>query len=230
MLIVLITVLFISVIVGLIVVLAVYFWQKEKDRTRALELTASQLGWSFAATAPLNMIAGLERFALFDQGHSKQIKNFMYGEASGVKAAVFDYSYVTGSGKHRHTHYQSVVYLEPPYLHLPFFSLRPEGFMHKVFQAFGYQDIDFGQRPEFSKQYILRGQDEQAIRQTFNDGLLAFYEGYGGTCSDGGGNQLFVYRGGYRFEPGEIQSYVGLGLQVMNLFPRNQPQYPMRRT
>jgi hypothetical protein len=230
MLVVLITVLFIAVFVGLIVALAVYAWQKEKERTRALELTAGQLGWSFAATAPLNMIAGLERFALFDQGHGKEIKNFMYGEASGVKAAVFDYIYVTGSGKHRHTHNQTVVYLEPAYLRLPFFSLRPEGFMLKIFQAFGYQDIDFGQRPEFSKQYILRGQDEQAIRQTFDDRVLAFYEGYGGTCTDGGGNQLFVYRAGYRFQPGEIQSYVGLGLQLMNLFPRYQPQYPMRRT
>jgi len=220
----------VTVIIGLIVVIAVYAWQKEKERTQALQLTASQLGWSFAASAPLNMIPGLERFALFNQGHSKQIKNFMYGEATGVKAAVFDYVYVTGYGKQRQTHYQSVVYLEPSYLSVPYFSLRPEGFMHKIFQAFGYQDIDFGQRPQFSKDYILRGQDEPAIRQTFNDGLLSFYEAYGGTSTDGGGNQLFVYRGGYRFQPQEIQSYVGLGLNALSLFPRYSPQYPMRRT
>jgi len=220
MLIAIVAILFVFLIIGLIVVLAVYSWQKEKERTQALQMTASQLGWSFAASVPLNMIAGLERFALFSQGHNREIKNFMYGEASGVKAAVFDYIYVTGSGKHRQTHAQSVVYLEPGYLNVPVFSLRPESFIHKVFTAFGYQDIDFGQRPEFSKQYILRGQDEQAIRQTFNDGLLSFYEAYGGTSTDGGGNQLFVYRGGYRFQPHEIQSYVGLGLNVLNLFPR----------
>lgn len=230
MLIALFAILFVFLIIGLIVVLAVYSWQKEKERTQALQVTASQLGWSFAASAPLNMIAGLERFALFSQGHSREIKNFMYGEASGVKAAVFDYIYITGHGKHRQTHAQSVVYLEPVYLNVPYFTLRPEGFMHKVFQAFGYQDIDFGQRPEFSKQYILRGQDEPAIRQTFNDGLLAFYEAYGGTSTDGGGNQLFVYRGGYRCQPQEVQSYVGLGLNALNLFPRYAPQYPMRRT
>lgn len=215
-------VLFIFLIIALIVVLAVYSWQKEKERTQALQVTASQLGWSFTASAPLNIIAGLERFALFSQGNSRsrEIKNFMYGEASGVKAAVFDYIYVTGHGKHRQTHAQSVVYLEPGYLNLPYFSLRPENFMHKVFQAFGYQDIDFGQRPVFSKQYILRGENEPAIRQTFVDGLLVFYESYGGTSTDGGGNQLFVYRGGHRCQPQEIQSYVGLGLQVLNLFPR----------
>lgn len=209
-----------TVVIGLIVVIGIYSWQKEKERTQALQLAAGQLGWSFAASAPLNMIPGLERFALFNSGQGRRITNFMYGEASGTKAAVFDYAYTTGYGKNRQTLYQSVVYLEPGNLSLPYFSLRPEGFLYKIFTAFGYQDIDFGQRPEFSRQYILRGQDEQAIRQTFNDRLLSFYESYPGTSTDGGGNQLFVYRGGYRFQPQEIQSYVGLGLNVLNLLPR----------
>jgi hypothetical protein len=165
-----------TVVISLFVVIALYSWQKEKERTRVLQAKATQLGWSFMASAPFNTIPGLDRFALFSQGRAKQINNFMYGEASGVKAAVFDYVYVVGSGKNRQTVYQSVVYLEPANLTLPRFSLRPEGFLYKIFTAFGYQDIDFGQRPEFSRQYILRGQDEPAIRQTFNDRVLLFYE------------------------------------------------------
>jgi hypothetical protein len=212
--------LFVALILGLLIFLAVYARQKEKERTRQLELAAGQLGWNFLAAAALNMIPGGERFALFNQGHNKQIRNMMYGEASGIKAAVFDYIYITGYGKHRQTHYQSVVYFEPGNLTVPYFSLRPEGFLHKIFSAFGYQDIDFGQRPEFSRQYILRGQDESAIRQTFTDGLLSFYENYPDTCTDAGGNQLFIFRSGYRFQPQEIQSYVGLGLNVLNLLPR----------
>jgi hypothetical protein len=168
----------------------------------------------------MNFIPGLEHFALFTQGHSREIKNMMYGEANGVKAAVFDYVYVTGSGKHRQTFYQSVVYLEPPNLRVPYFTLRPEGLLFKIFTAFGYQDIDFGQRPAFSSQYLLRGQDEPAIRQVFTDRLLSFYETYGGTCTDAGGNQLFVFRNSVRLEPQEIQPYVGVGLSVMDLLPR----------
>jgi hypothetical protein len=207
-------------VIGSIAAIVIYSWQKEKDRTLALQKTAGQLGWSFMASAPMNMIPFLDRFALFSQGHGKQIKNFMYGEATGIKAAAFDYVYVTGSGKNRQTHSQTVVYLEPTYLTLPYFSLRPENFLLKIFAALGYQDIDFGQRPVFSKQYILRGQDEPAIRRVFTDQLLAFYETYGETSTDGGGNQLFLYRGGYRFQPPEIQGYVGLGLKLAGLFPR----------
>jgi hypothetical protein len=211
---------FVIAIVALGILLYFYNRKKERERTEQMRAVAAQLAWNFAEEAPLNMIAGLEQFALFNQGHRKEIKNFMYGEANGVKAAVFDYTFVTGSGKHRHTHHQSVTYLEPANLRVPYFSLRPEGFMTKIFQAFGYQDIDFGQRPEFSKQYLLRGQDEPAIRQTFNDGLLSFFESYHGTCVDGGGNQLFVFRAGYRFQPQEIQSQLAFALNIFNLLPR----------
>src|SRR6266550_5967386 len=181
----------IPVAIILAILIALYRKKKAKERLQIMQGAAAQLGWTFSAEAPWNYIPGLDRFTLFDQGHSKEIKNLMYGEASGVKAAVFDYIYTTGSGKNSSTHYQTVVYLEPANLVLTHFSLRPEGLMSKVLSAFGYQDIDFGQRPEFSRQYILRGQDEPAIRQTFNDGLLSFYEQYRGTCTDGGGNQLF---------------------------------------
>ena len=199
--------------------IALYRKKKAQERLQIMQGAAAQLGWTFCAEAPWNYIPGLDRFTLFTQGHSKKINNMMYGEAKGIKAAVFDYQYTTGS-KNSATFYQSVVYLEPANLNLPYFSLRPEGFTSKVLSAFGYQDIDFGQRPEFSRQYLLRGQDEQAIRRTFSDGLLAFYESYPGTSTDGGGNQLFIYRGGYRFQPQEIRSYIGLGLKVLNLFPR----------
>jgi hypothetical protein len=213
-------ILFAAVFVVLIVFFIFYNRKKERERTEQLRAVAAQLAWNFAEAAPLNMIAGLERFALFSSGHSKQVKNFMYGEANSVKAAVFDYIYTTGSGKNSSTHYQSCVYLEAGNLNIPFFSLRPEGFMTKIFQAFGYQDIDFGQRPNFSEQYLLRGQDEPAIRQTFNDGLLAFFEGYPGTCVDGGGSQLFVFRSGHRFPPQEIQSQLALALNVLHRLPR----------
>ena len=136
--------LFLVVIAGLAIAILVYNRRRERERTQQLQLVASQIGWNFAATAPLNMIAGLERFALFNQGHNKEIRNFMYGETSGTKAAVFDYLYIVGYGKNRQTHYQSVVYLEPGNLSLPYFSLRPENFLHRIISAFGYQDIDFG--------------------------------------------------------------------------------------
>ena len=206
---------------GLILALAIYLYCRKKANQRmlAMQQAAAQLGWTFAAKPPMNYIAGLDRFTLFTQGHSKQILNMMYGEANGIKAAVFDYVYTTGSGKNATTHYQTVAYLEPPNINLPYFSLRPESLMSKVFSAFGYQDIDFGQRPVFSKEYLLRGQDEQGIRGVFNDSLLSFYEGYQGICTDAGGNQILLFRANTRLPIEQIQSYLGLALSLLNFFP-----------
>lgn len=142
----------------------------------------------------------------------------MYGETNGVKAALFDYIYVTGHGKNQHTAYQSVAYFEPHNLNIPFFSLRPENVLHKLIAAFGYQDIDFGNRPTFSSKYLLRGTDELGIRNAFNDALLAFYETNPGLGTDGGGNQLFIFRPGYRTQPHEAQSFINRAESLQNLF------------
>ena len=112
---------FLAVIITLIVAATIYARKRERERTQALKSSATMLGWQFAEEAPLNYIPNLESFALFSQGHSKQIKNLIYGETNGVKAALFDYIYTTGHGKHSQTHYQSVAYFEPHNLNIPFF-------------------------------------------------------------------------------------------------------------
>lgn len=209
---------FVVVIVGIIVVTTIVSRRREQERTRQLASVAPLLGWEFTDTAGLNWIPNLETFALFNQGHSKSITNAMYGEIDGVKAAVFDYFYSVGHGKHRSNHYQSVIYFEPRNLNLPFFSIRPEGVFRKLISAFGYQDIDFANRPTFSSKYLLRGPDEQGVRNLFNEALLNFYETNLGVCTDGGGNQLFIFRPNQRAEPHDTQSAVNWALQIQRLY------------
>jgi hypothetical protein len=211
-------VLFFVLLIGGLIVATIVSRKREQERTRMLAGTATMFGWQFSEVAGLNWIPNLETFPLFSQGHSKEIRNAMYGDMEGVKTAVFDYKYVTGHGKHSQTHNQSVVYFEPRDFSLPQFSLRPEGVMHKLISAFGYQDIDFGQRPTFSSRYLLRGPDEPAIRTLFSDALLGFYEMNEGSSTDGGGNQLFIFRQNNRLPPQEIQAYVNWALQLKRLF------------
>ena len=146
------------------------------------------------------------------------VANAMYGETDGVKAAMFDYRYTVGGGKNSQTFNQTVVYFEPSNLNLPFFSLRPEHLLHKLIEAFGYQDIDFGNHPTFSSKYLLRGPDELALRNLFSDALLSFYEANLGLSADGGGNQLFIFQQNYRQPPAQIQSTVSAALKLQRLY------------
>jgi hypothetical protein len=209
---------FIVVVIGVLVVATLVSHKREQERTRQLRGVGPMLGWQFSEAADLNWIPNLEAFGLFNQGHSKSITNAMYGEIDGVKAAVFDYHYVVGHGKNQSTYNQSVVYFEPRNLNVPFFSLRPEHLIHKLISTFGYQDIDFGNRPTFSSKYLLRAPDEAAVRNLFNDALLAFYEVNLGLSADGGGNQLFLFQQNYRQPPHQIQSTVNAALQLQRLY------------
>jgi hypothetical protein len=211
---------FVVFIIALVVVITVVQSKREKERTLQLQSTAGVLGLQFVASAPMTWIPHLEHFGLFGQGHSKSISNVLYGEIDGVKAALFDYKYTVGHGKNSVTHRQSVVYFEPRDLKLPLFSLRPEGIFHKLISALGYQDIDFGNRPEFSKRYLLRGPDEQAVRNAFSDAALSFYEMNQGTSTDGGGSQLFIFRHGIRTPPHDTQALINWALAIKNLFVR----------
>jgi hypothetical protein len=209
---------FFVVLIGALIVATIIARKREQERTRQLADVATFLSWQFTEAAGLNWIPNLDKFALFSQGHSKNIKNAMYGEIGGVKAALFDYQYVIGHGKNRSTHNQSVAYFEPRNQNLPLFSLRPEGVFHKLISACGYQDIDFGNRPTFSSKYLLRGNDEAAVRNLFGDPLLGFYEMNQGLSTDGGGNQLLIYRQDFRTPPHEAQSFLNGALQLQRLY------------
>ncbi len=203
-------------LISLIVAANISKKKKERQRTQDLQLIAGGFGWDFEAALTLDSIPGIERLALFDLEGDREITNVMYGAMDGVEATVFDYIYTVGF-KQPTTFLQTVVLLEQNDQSLPVFRLRPEEAFDKMFSAFGYQDIDFDQRPEFSRQYILRGEDEPAIRRIFTDEVISFYENNPGTFTDAGENQLFVYRAHQRLEPAEIEPYLDLALEISTL-------------
>ncbi len=202
------------------IVMMLWARKKAKERMLAMQAVAQQMGWGFIPEAAMNAIPYLDSFQLFTRGHSKKILNMIYGQINEARVAFFDYTYTVGYGRNRQTYYQSIVYFESPRLSLPSFTLSPEGLFTKMATALGYQDIDFVQNPVFSKKYLLRGPDEQAIRQTFNDQILAYYEANQGLHTDGGGNQIFFYRHGKRVAPEEVRSYIDWAAGMYSLFQK----------
>jgi hypothetical protein len=209
---------FMIAIIAFVVFAVIHAKKKAAERTRALQQAAGTLGWAFTADAPLSIIPGLEQHHLFSQGHSKKLFNLMSGTVDGARASIFDYKYTVGHGKHSSTYNQTIVYFQSGRLSLPFFSLRPESFGHKLISALGYQDIDFSNRPTFSAKYLLRGGDEQAIRRTFQDSILAYYENNLRLCTDGGAGEIFFYQQNVQVEPHNVQSFMNWGLNMLNLF------------
>jgi hypothetical protein len=195
--------------------------QKMEERRRMLQQVAQMMGWAFMPVGDFAMIPNIASYPLFKSGspYSRKIENMMYGTVDGGRAAVFDYTYVTGGGKNSQRHNLTVAYFQSNNLRLPIFSLSPENVFHKMFSALGYQDIDFGNRPEFSKRYLLRGPDEQNIRNVFSDRVISFYETQNQRFStEAGGDQLFIYQDDVRVSPENIRSFIEWSSGLVNLF------------
>ena len=205
-------------IIALVAVVAYVAWRMDKKRTEALQNVAATFGLQFSVAPPLGFVAGFGDLHLFTLGRNGSAKNVMQGEIDGVTVGLFDYSYVTGSGKSRQTHRQTVVSLSLPSLALPGFSLRPENIFHKIGSALGFQDIDFPQAPVFSKLFLLRGAEENAIRMAFKPAVLNYLERHLGVSAEGRGKLLVYYRASRTLKPEEIRSFINEGRELAKLF------------
>ena len=209
---------FLIIFVGSLILI---FLRVGKKRTEQFALISAELKLNFFPKGTTSLFERLKPFHLFSKGWSRKIKNLMEGEANKVELAIFDYQYTTHGGQHPQTHRQSLLFIRSPKLNLPDFSLRPENVFHKIGSAFGDKDIDFETHPIFSKSYLLRGDNEAAIRGLFNNKLLNFIQSQQKISIEGSGDQLIFYRNKNRVKPEEVESFMEEGFQVFGQFLRS---------
>ena len=203
-------------LVGTIIYLA---WRYERKRTEVLRQVATDLGFQFAEDEP-SLMDQFGSLRLFSQGHSKKVRNVLRGAGQNAEVLILDYSYTVGSGKHKSTYRQTAVCLESPDLQVPDFELRPEHLFHRIGGLFGYQDIDFGDYPEFSRKYLLRGPNEAAIRSVFDAAIVAHVESLDRAYVEGHAGQLVFYRHAKRVRPEEVRGLLEEAFGVFALLRR----------
>jgi hypothetical protein len=198
-------------VVGVIMIVAHKF---EKTRSEQLRAVADQLGLQFHPNGDTAVQNAIGQLRLFNQGRGRKTRNMLSGRTEDVDVAIFGYRYKTGGGKHQHTHQQTVISFRSPNLSLPEFELRPEHTFHKIGQAFGYKDIDVDSHPVFSKRYVLRGQNEAAIRDLFTPEILEFFESQKGVSIEAANDRLIYYRAGKRIKPENVRSLMEEGFRL----------------
>lgn len=196
---------------------AVSSYRHEKKRREALAAAAARWELGFELEPSTKARRAFEHLPLFDQGRQKTAANRLFGELEGFGLEHFDYSYVTGSGKNRSTHNQSVVGVTIPGARLPAFTLEPEAMFDKLAAVFGAKDFDFTTHPEFSKRYLLRGDDEDGVRRLFTPGVLGWFERNLGLHVEGAGRVLIVYRRGRVRPADEVRTALHEGLEIARL-------------
>jgi len=172
----------IGILAFFVVVLALVV-SHDSRRRRGLVALAGEKGLTYRREAP-ELLEQFEGFQLLPVGSNRRITNLLEGEFGAARLWFFDYScFVGGKDASRREH--SVCAVRSPHLKLPHFHLRPEvpgidrlgALMAKHLKgegrdplslALGAHDIEFPGDAEFSKEVVLQGKDEEAIRSLFD--------------------------------------------------------------
>jgi MFS superfamily sulfate permease-like transporter len=80
---------------------------------------------------------------------------------------------------------------------IPVFTMEKEAVLEKIFDrvmAFtGYKDIDFEMYPDFSKKFLLMGNNEPEIRSFFTDEIIRFFENHQIYHIESNGEALIIF-------------------------------------
>ena len=204
---------FVGILTIIGIIFVVGFWMDRKRR-EAIQKIAEQLGLTFYPDGLDSALQGIDHFKLFNHGRARKQSKAIVAESEGTFLCIFDYQYTVGSGKHSHTHRQTVAAIKSPALQMPEFAMKNEGLFNKIGGMLGFQDIDFESHPTFSKMFLLTGNNEQAIRKLFRPELLEYFESRKGISVEGGYGAFVYYVPDRQVKPDDIKSFMTTAYEI----------------
>ncbi|RKZ10450.1 hypothetical protein DRQ25_02985 [Candidatus Fermentibacteria bacterium] len=201
-------------IAGIIIWIAIMTGRK---RTAAWEGVAQRLGATF--TPKGSSVFATFPFQLFNAGSNRKMKNHLQWESEGVTTHLGDYQYTihsyTGRNRTSKTFRQTVCILEKEGLDLPRTYLRRQmALLDWVGNKFGAQDINFEEDTEFSKAFVLKGDEvrtPQIVGPELRQHLLQSRKAF--KTIEMNGNALMM-NFGKRRKPEEYADLVALAMPV----------------
>jgi len=195
------------IIFTIILFTVIYLYYRERKRDKDINEFINKNGFtpesteliiSFLGGGVRNFLLGWQVFfgkdlKIFNIGHAKRVRNGFSVNFNNSKIYFFDYNYTVGGGKSSTTYSLTIAVFKSAN-NIPQFHLRPEGFLDKISELFGYNDIDFEHRPLFSKKYYLKSNDEIGVRNLFNDMLIEFFESNPNFYAESNNNIIAIYK------------------------------------
>jgi len=151
-------------VAAVIVALAIYGNIQARKRREALAAWAAGYGLTFSAGNEYGLDTQFPDFDCLCQGSNRYTYNCMRGALQGRKTMAFDYhyeTYSTDSKGRRETnhHHLSAVIVSSSVPLKPLF-IRPEGFLDRVGEFLGFEDINF-ESAEFSRRFYVKAPDRK---------------------------------------------------------------------
>lgn len=194
----------------------------ESKRKAALQAAARQLGFTYSLgsippSAGPGFAQDLSAMSIRQRGRQNKIDFSLVGTHQGRGTALFELTYVTGSGKSRSTHRLLCCAVRVG-RELPKFELRPEGFFDSIGAMIGFDDIDVSSDPEFSKKFHLSGQNPGLITRIFTPTVRRKLLDLGKVELAAAGETVVVYRKAEKLNPRNISQTLETYSAVARIF------------
>jgi hypothetical protein len=226
-----------------IIFLGIYAIGANKKRAEDLSRCASAMQLAYSRVAPEGFSDDLAKMSFFAVPANRNYTNVMHGQAGGMRVHIFEYNVSQDSAPvshagpihpgndaaamtHSHTSTSSssslysAVYLRGNST-LPQFLLFPSSVMDGIVKKlFGMQDINFDSHPVFSKEWVLQGKDEAAVRKLFGPEVLTHLERKSKDTVAGEGERLVLLRPGFLM-PEQVEGLLKDALALNEVLRRN---------
>lgn len=143
-------------------------------RQEALQSYMEEIGWDFDPES-IQRLPELEQFPLFQTKTIDHVFNRCDGREDGVQFQLFDVEYYEGVFIAKQV-YRTTALLIHMDRELPRFTLDKEELFHRAAEKIGFSFIDLEEHEDFSRRFLLKGENETAIRNFFDKELVRFFE------------------------------------------------------
>ena len=153
--------------------------------------------------------------------NSFQAKNVIKGTINGFDFSLFDFT----SEKYKQDQElsnQTVVYLELKDASLPKFSLRPKIPSETTKNVFGAKKLNLNLGVDFSKKYVLEGEDMKNAMTMFNfNKLNLFGNGITEPIFESNGISAIVFDAGELSDPEDLKSFAEKAIELIIQFKKD---------
>ena len=170
---------------------------KLSQRQKRLRNLATEKDYQFTPQVDWNT-TDLKKFHFFEIRPIEHKYNSVKGVFDSYKASweVADITFNEGQAFTAETFNMTMMVLNLN-KKIPVFAMEKEGVLGNIFDkvvAFtGYKDINFEMYPEFSKKFLLLGNNESEIRSFFTDEVINFLENHQIYHIESNGEALFIF-------------------------------------
>lgn len=199
--------------------------QKITKRQIRLQKLAIKHGWSFDRDVDWNT-SYLRNFQFFTTRPIERKTNSLkgYDKQNDARWEIADIMFDEGALISMEVYHTTVQVVHLPF-RIPEFTIEKEGLVDRVVEGVlsfsDHIDLDFPEHPDFSKKFLLQGNDETGIRKLFNEKLIQFLENHEIHHIESNGEALMIFKSLHRIRTDELIGMLEFTSELLHAMPKS---------